>query len=194
MNTPLKTLGFIVSTAIFTMNVSAASARETVIIPLPVNPGVSCEAAINGVTADLAKKGFFIPWQQRIANQTRRIQPGVFRDKDIRESFFDYPPERPEVVAIQLSGDMNKLYAGVMSSPRYMAALSGQIISACNRVGLVTFRHWWEGYIPFGYFSDGSVREFKLVDINPNGTKYMRTIQTRRGATIIFLWGYYFSP
>lgn len=114
-----KTLSFIIATAICTTTTNAAYSRATAVVPLPTNPGISCETGINSVTAELVKRGYFIPWSQRALNEIRLIRPEVLRSKNIRESYFSYPSDRPEEVVIIVSGDPNKLINELVSSPRF---------------------------------------------------------------------------
>jgi hypothetical protein len=187
-----KFIGLGISTAVLTLPAAQAYSKEAAIAPLPAPSGISCENAINQVTADLAKRGYFIPW--RISKPAPKlIQPKVIRDQDsIREGYIGYPPGRPEAVVLSLSGDSTKLYVGLMSSPQLMANIGAKIMSACDQVGLVEFVHWWEGYVPVGYFSDNTARTFQQIDFrDPSRT---RTVETSHGSTTQYQWGFYSSP
>ena len=66
-----------------------------------------------------------------------------------------------------------------MSSPQFLTTLASQIMAACPQVGKVSYYHWFESYIPVGYFSDSTARAFSWVDYDDP-----RVDQ----------WGYYYSP
>jgi hypothetical protein len=116
------------------------------------------------------------------------------RDKNsIQDNYYDYPADRTEAVVFELSGDMDKLYRGLMSSPQFMAILSAQIMSECDQVGLVEFHHWWEGFVPVGYFPDNTARTFTPVEFSSD-SPYQKSIETSNGSRAMYQWGYYFSP
>jgi hypothetical protein len=92
--------------------------------------------------------------------------------------------------AISTIPDKTKLYVGFFNSPRLMTSLAARIISACDRVGLVEYVHWWEGYKPVGYFPDNTVRPFTLSD----SKSHDRLVKTPTGKRYVYEWGYYFSP
>ncbi len=178
--------------AVFSFSPEVAYPDEPAIVQLPdENSNVSCGDAIAAVEADLARREYFIPWDPPI---TSKITPAVKIDKTvIQENYYDYPSERTETVIFKLSGDLNKLYQGLMSSPKFMATLSAQIMAECDQVGLVEFAHWWEGYVPVGYFPDNTARTFTWTD-DHESIAHQRKIETPNGQRLLWQWGYYFSP
>ena len=181
-----------IGAAIFSCLPTIADSSEPAMVQLPKeNSNISCGDAIATVEADLARRGYFIPWDPPI---TSKIMPEVKIDKTaIQENYYDYPPERTETVIFKLSGDLNKLYQGLMSSPKFMATLSAQIMAECEQVGLVEFAHWWEGYVPVGYFPDRTARTFTWVD-DHESIAHQKKIETPNGQRFLWQWGYYFSP
>jgi hypothetical protein len=169
-----------------------AIANESVSIPLASKSSTTCGGSIDSVKAELAQKRFFIPWKTTDRRGGfRTIQPKVMiNDRNIRENHFNYPSDRPRTVRFLLSGDRAKLYVGFFNSPRLMTSLAARIISACDRVGLVEYAHWWEGYKPVGYFPDNTVRPFIISD----SKSHDRLVKTPTGKRYVYEWGYYFSP
>jgi hypothetical protein len=148
---------------------------------LRVSP--DCYAAIQTVEKDLAERNYFIPWY---AEAVGVIQPSVSLDAEyVQKYYYDYPVDRTEKLVFHLSGDANRLYLGIMSSPQFMANRGAQIMEKCPTIGMVSFQHWWEGDVPVGYFPDGSVKAFEWVDL-------FASPHQREDGT--FEWGYYFSP
>jgi hypothetical protein len=170
-------------------------ANESVSIPLTVPANTTCGGAIDGVKADLAKRKFFIPWTSP-RPWLKDIQPKVeINDQSVQETYFNYPSARTRTVRFFLSGNSQKLYNGFFSSPRLMTTLAAGIISACDKVGLVEYVHWYEGYTPVGYFSDNTVRKFTYTDSGRRDTPYTRTIPVNGGKMTkrMFEWGYFYS-
>lgn len=184
----LSVIGVTVFTSLLT-----AHSREPPQVKLPKNSSMSCEEVINSVKIDLVGRGYFIPWKT-LGPQGKLIQPQVLVDKNlIQKNYYDYPVDRSESVVFRLSGDMNKLYSGLMSSPQLMATLSAQIMAECDQVGLVEFAHWFEGFKPVGYFPDNTARTFTWVDPG-SSSPYERSVKTPEGSRVVFQWGYYFAP
>ncbi|MGG6264770.1 hypothetical protein [Leptolyngbya sp. AN10] len=150
----------------------------------------SCESAIASVKSSLVQRGYFIPWKSARRSITPQV---VFDNNGIRNYFYDYPTERTQILTFRLSGDGTRLYQGLMSSPQLMATMSAQIMASCDRVGLVEFAHWHEGYVPVGYFPDRTARTFTWTDLDEN-SPHQRWIKTSNGSRITHQWGYYFSP
>jgi hypothetical protein len=169
-----------------------AIAKEPVSMPLPTQTNTTCEGSIDSVKAELAKKGYFIPWKTG-APWHRTIQPRVeINDSKIREVYFNYPSNRTRMVRFMLSGDLNKLYVGFFNSPRLMTTLAARVISACNKVGLVEYAHWHQEYRGAGYFSDNTVREFTYTDTERIDNPHTRNIKINGGtkSKTLFEWGY----
>lgn len=138
-------------------------------------------------------RGYFIPWKSP-PPLARQIKPRVLLDTNqMQNNHFDYPARRTSTVRFYLSGEMSKLYQGLMSSPQLMTALGAQIIAECDQVGLVEFAHWWEGFVPVGYFPDNTAQTFTWVELDDKSST-QKWIETSRGSTVLFRWGYYFSP
>ena len=139
---------------------SLARSEELISVPLPEKSSLSCYQAIDSVKRELTRRGYFVPVKYR--NEV--IQPKVTVDKDeMQKTFYDYPSERTDTIIFHLSGEMDKLYSGLMSSPHLMTVLSAKIMSGCEHVGLVEFAHWWEGSEYIGYFPDNIARPFTNV-------------------------------
>lgn len=177
------------SIAALTVLPGIAHAQTSGIARIPQS-STRCETAIASVKSSLAQRGYFIPWNAA----GRSIKPQVvFDNNGIRNSYYDYPSGRTQTVGFRLSGDATRLYQGLMSSPQLMATFSAQIMASCDRVGLVEFSHWHEGYVPVGYFPDRTARTFTWTDLDENSPN-QRWIQTTNGSRIQYQWGYYFSP
>lgn len=189
MNSISKILLSSISITALTVLPGIAHAQKTGIARIPQS-SANCETAIASVKSSLAQRGYFIPWK----TPRRLIKPQVvFNNNSIQNYYYDYPTERTRTVTFFLSGDATKLYQGFLSSPQLMATLGAQIMSSCDRVGLVEFSHWHEGYVPVGYYPDLTARTFTWTDIDENNPN-QRWIQTENGSRITYQWGYYFSP
>jgi hypothetical protein len=164
---------------------SAHSTRATVSIPASSNQ--TCQEAINSVGKDLASKGAFVPHNTDLP-QVGRVEPKVSIKKgNFYQNYYDYPTNRPQMVEFILSGEMNRLSQGVMSSPNFLATSTAKIMADCPQVGMVKFQHWWEGFVPVGYFSDSTARTFTWI--NPYNSN-LGEARTRNGK---YQWGYYSS-
>ena len=189
-----KVLFSVIGATVFSILPSVAYSREPGVARLSKNSNIGCEKAINSVKTTLVRRGYFIPWQGRGGSRVGTIKPKLLRDKNsIQDNYYDYPADRTEAVVFELSGDMDKLYRGLMSSPQFMAILSAQIMSECDQVGLVEFHHWWEGFVPVGYFPDNTARTFTPVEFSSD-SPYQKSIETSNGSRAMYQWGYYFSP
>lgn len=81
------------------------------------------------------------------------VYPAVTLDStSIGKYYYGAPPGRPQQLDINLSGDSDKLYQGLLSSPVYLSSLGARIIEACPDIGVVSFNHWHEGGVPVGFF------------------------------------------
>lgn len=182
----------VISTA-FTLVPTISQSKPPAVVQIPKNSTLSCEEAINKVKGDLARRGYFIPWKTN-SSRSGIVKPKIWIETNlIEDNYYNYPIERSEAVVFGLSGDSTKLYQGFMSSPRLMATLAAQIMGNCDRVGLVNFSHWWEGYVPVGYFPDSTARTFTWIDISSD-SPYQKFIETPEGSRVLYQWGYYFSP
>ena len=125
-----------------------------------MSTGSGCNASIELVKSELAKKGFYRPWKQSYYNPPRIGKPRVIIDrKKIGDEFYDFPPGRQIAVTFVL-GEIE----GLFSSPMYMTKLASSIMAECTDVGLVNYAYWWEGPpASVGYFADGTAREFKVI-------------------------------
>lgn len=167
----------------------AAYSHEHVSAPLPQESDLTCNEAVDQAAADLAEKGFFVPWNEPNVGQ---IEPEIAAsDDNIQKFYYNYPPNRTQTITFGLSGDSTALYQGLMNSPQYMSTMAAKIMVECPQVGLVEFSHWWEGVVPVGYFSDNTARPFTWVDdVGFGSSEYTR----QNGSTIQYEWGYFFSP
>lgn len=165
---------------------SAHSTRATVSIP--DNSNQTCEQAIDSVGRDLASKGAFVPHNTDLP-QVGRVEPEVsMKNGNFSQDYYNYPTNRPQMVEFMLSGEMNRLSQGVMSSPDFLATSTAKIMAECPQVGMVNFRHWWEGFVPVGYFSDSTARAFSWVNPYNSNSREARTLNGK------YQWGYYSSP
>lgn len=168
------------------------SAGENRGVKLPEKSGESCGVVIDAVEKDLAQRGYFIEWK---TPEGRTIYPQTeVNAEEIPKYYYDYPENRTETVTFFLAGDSTRLYQGFLSSPVLMATMGAQVMAACESVGKVDFSHWYEGYVPVGYFPDGMVRAFQWEDVSDFDSPNQRQIQTSEGLQIKYKWGYYFSP
>lgn len=193
----------IYSTIAIALTIPAAVtfAREEGLVKLPKKTNTSCEASINSVKSYLIKNGYFS------LKPTAGLSGGVFNsriqtDKNrIRNSYYEYPTVRPELVSIYLAGDSKKVLGTFSRSPQLMVKLGAQIIAGCDRVGMIEFSAPWEEFVrPVGYFPDNTVRTFSWLE-NRDETeirsgKYpnQRILVTPTGSRSIYKWGYYYSP
>ena len=192
------------SVGVYRITISANDTTAAVPTPpttaqSPSSSATNCTEAISGVEDALAEGGYYVPWDTGLPYRPR-VTPAVFlKDDLISSSFYGYPPERLQSVTFRLTGDSTRLYNGIMNSPQLLTSYTSQIMDACTQVGLVQFQHWWEGVVPVGYFSDGSIRQFEWIDIEPaedsapSGLR-VRTVQTSDGPRALYPWGYYYSP
>lgn len=156
---------------------SAAHATTTS-APIPPASKISCPESIDKTRAWLVEKGAFVPY---ISNaRPGRIQPrAIIEAGRYSESYRSYPAQRPDKIVFYLSGDPDRIWQGVLGSGQTLTTFAALMMGSCQRVGLVEYRHWWEGYRPVGYFPDNTARAFTWV----NG------IDPRRET-----WGFYYSP
>lgn len=182
-----------IGTTVLSILPMSVDAREPVKADIPTSSSSSCNTVVNEVAAELEEKGYFVPWQ---TPQNQRIEPEIkVSDDDISNGYYNYPTDRLRTVTFQLSGDMDKLYNELMTSPVFMSTRSAQIMAACPQVGLVEFQHWWEGVVPVGYFTDNTARPFQWIEADYGGSAgpHHRYTETSRGRTLQYEWGYYSS-
>ncbi|PSB56760.1 hypothetical protein C7B77_10785 [Chamaesiphon polymorphus CCALA 037] len=185
------------------MNIPSAVtvAREEGLVKLPKKTNASCEASINSVKNQLIKNGYFS------LKPTAGLSGEVFKsniqiDKNrIRNSYYEYPTARPELVSIHLTSDSKKVLGTFSRSPQLMVNLGAQIIAGCDRVGMVEFSAPWEEFVrPVGYFNDNTVRTFSWIENRDEAEirsgKYpnQRVVVTPTGSMSMYKWGYYYSP
>ena len=155
---------------------------------------VTCAEAQSSVQAQLKSRGFFNPYfkDPRWRNPGM-IYPTVTLDSSsIEKNWYGAPTGRPQRLDINLSGDSDRLYQGLLSSPVYLSFLGARIMEACPDIGMVSFNHWYEGSVPVGYFPDGTARTFQWVDIREG--PHTRQVSGEGGTLTTYEWGYYFSP
>lgn len=159
---------------------TAAYSNDHVSVQVPAGTDISCNDAVDEVAANLAERGFFVPWNDSQASGGR-VEPKIFlSESNISENYINYPPGRTQTIIFSLSGDPTRLYEGLMSSPQFMSTLSAKIMAECSQVGIVEFAHWWEGVAPIGYFTDGTARPFEW--------KYTDWVEIEP-----LEWGYFYS-
>jgi hypothetical protein len=196
-----KVVVFIITTIALTTPSVVTFAREEGIVKLPKRSSMSCESSIDSVKSYLIKNGYFsLKPTTGLSGQV--LQSKIQIDKNrIRNTYYDYPVDRTELVSIYLAGDGNKILGTLGKSPRLMASLGAQIMAGCDRVGMVEFSAPWEEFVrPVGYFADNTVRTFSWLE-NRDETeirsgKYpnQRVVVTPTGSMSIYKWGYYYSP
>jgi len=155
----------------------------------------TCTEAQSSVQSELRSRGFFSPYRANAGSRiARMVYPAITLDStSIGKYYFGAPAGRPQQLDINLSGDSNKLYQGLLSSPVYLSALGARIMEACPDIGLVSFNHWHEGGVPVGYFPDGTARTFRWVDLGEG--PHTRLVPGEGGMNVMqYEWGYYFSP
>lgn len=184
------------STHTQTLSIKNADLPTLTVAQVPDSSSSTCSEAIHNVEIALAEGGYYIPWENPIPSRPTIMPEFRIDDSAIERSYYDYPSDRKQSVTFRLSGDSAKLYRGIMSSPQLLTSYTTQIMAACRQVGLVNYQHWWEGVVPIGYFSDGSVRPFEWVEFRRSGngsepgSPVMREVNGRPS----WRWGYYFSP
>lgn len=155
----------------------------------------TCTEAQSSVQSELRLRGFFSPYRANAGTRiARMVYPTITLDStSIGKYYYGVPPGRPQQLDINLSGDFDKLYQGLLSSPVYLSALGARIMEACPDIGLVSFNHWHEGGVPVGFFPDGTARAFRWVDLGEG--PHTRLVPGEDGMNVMQNeWGYYFSP
>jgi hypothetical protein len=174
----------------------AAPKNEQPIIKLRKSNKI-CQQAINFVEKDLRRRGYFSPNRLSI-NDDRGdlINPQTIREaNDVKDNYYDYPPGRTDSVTFVLTDSSKNPIDNFYSSPRLMTNLAAEVISSCNKVGLIWF-HYYEERGGIGYFPDGTVRIFNSPSsaqgLGECGEfkRYQRTINTPSGTTTVMKWGY----
>ena len=111
----------------------------------------------------------------------------------IAKFYYGVPPGRPQQLDVNLSGDFDKLYQGLLASPVYLSSLGARIMEACPDIGIVSFNHWHEGVVPVGFFPDNTARTFRWVDLTEG--PHSRMLPGEDGMNVLqHEWGFYFSP
>jgi hypothetical protein len=155
----------------------------------------TCAQAQSTVQEELRTRGFFSPFMANAGTRiARTVYPTMTLDStSIGKYYYGTPPARTQQLDINLSGDSDKLYQGLLSSPVYLSYLGARIMEACPDIGLVSFNHWHEGGVPVGLFPDNTARTFQWVDFAEG--PHTRTISGEDGMNVMqYEWGYYFSP
>lgn len=150
----------------------------TTLDPIPSSSQISCQQSINKTRVWLVEKEAFIPFTT--TTRPGRIQPRVtIENGNYSQTYRTYPSSRPEKIVFYLSGDASRIWQGVLGSPKTLSTFAAIMMAACPRVGLVEYRHWYEGYLPVGYFADNTARAFTWVQYD----------DPRRDT-----WGFFYSP
>ncbi len=160
-------------------------------VRLPESSGAGCDAAIEGVKKDLARRGLFIKWRNA---RGKTMYPRIDRDGDfIGKYYYDAPADRSERVMFSLTGVAPGLHQGLLASPVLMAKLGSQVMADCPTVGMVSFYDGWESSVPVGYFPDGTVKRFKWVEMDPDNP-HQRWNLKAKGSKVKYEWGFYYTP
>ena len=166
-----------------TANSSYGYSRAPVPVKVPEDSNKSCEEAINAVEAELAEKGFFVPWEHKFGERSVSFSPKLTISRDeIGRSYYNYPQNRPHSITFFLSGEASRVES-LLGSPQLMAIYSAQIMSDCYQIGLINFNHWWEGYIPVGYFPNDTAKMFTYINRSPRDFE----------GPAVYQWGTYYS-
>lgn len=155
----------------------------------------TCAQAQSSVQEELRARGFFSPFRANSGTRmARTVYPTMTLDStSIEKYYYGAPQGRPQQLDINLSGDSDKLYQGLLSSPVYLSSLGARVMEACPDIGLVSFNHWHEGGVPVGFFPDNTARTFRWVDLTEG--PHTRTVSGEDGMNLMqYEWGYYFSP
>ena len=175
----MRPLGPLLSSIALVLALTSPAQSTETSVPIPTHSNRTCQQAVDFVGRELASKGAFAPFNTHVV-PGGRVEPRVsIENGNFSQHYHSYPTNRPQQVKFILSGDAERLWLGVMSSPQFLTTLASQIMAACPKVGLVDYQHWWESHVPVGYFADGTARAFSWVDYDdPRRTQ----------------WGYYYSP
>jgi hypothetical protein len=176
---PLRSVGTACTKAFLLLLTFANSGHATTTSePLPRISLISCQQSIDKTREWLVSKQAFIPF---ISNtRPRRIEPRVtIEDGDYSQRYRTYPSARPEKIVFFLSGDADRIWQGVLGSPQTLTTFASLMMASCPRVGLVEYRHWWEGYLPVGFFPDNTAKAFTWVDASDSRVRD---------------WGFFYSP
>lgn len=159
---------------------------DGLMVYLPQNNKLTCQQSIDSVKAELIKRKYFVDYKD--ANYGL-IKPKLVINNDrIKQEYYEYPKNRTKTIVFQLSGNFDAV-SDFLRSRKLMESLTARILGSCQDFGLVEYVHWYEGYVPVGYFPDNSVRTFTwMIDIDDS--EYSRS---DNGYTK-YQWGYYFSP
>ena len=155
----------------------------------------TCAQAQSSVQKELRARGIFSPFMANAGSRmARTVYPTMTLDStSIGKYYYGTPPGRQQQLDINLSGDSDKLYQGLLSSPVYLSSLGARIMEACPDIGLVSFNHWHEGGVPVGFFPDDTARTFRWVDLTEG--PHTRTVSGEDGINVMqYEWGYYVSP
>lgn len=163
------------------------------------NSNKTCQQAIKHVEGDLRRRGYFSPNRLSI-NDDRGdlINPQTIREaNDVKDNYYDYPPGRTDAVQFVLTDSSKNPIDNFHASPRLMTNLAAEVISSCNKVGLVRF-YYYEESVPIGYFSNRTVREFtsprpgQSLGLGDCGEfeRFQRNIETPSGTRTLMKWGY----
>ena len=166
-----------------TTNSSYGYSHEPVPVEVPEDSSKTCEESIDAVKVELAEKGFFVPWEHTFGERTVAFSPKLTTStSEIGKSYYGYPQNRPHSVTFYLSGEASQVES-LLGSPQLMAIYSARIMADCSQVGLIKFNHWWEGYVPIGYFPNNTAKMFTYVDRSPRDFT----------EPAIYQWGTYYS-
>ncbi|AFY27487.1 hypothetical protein [Cyanobium gracile] len=146
--------------------------------PLPPVSLISCQQSIDKTREWLVSKQAFIPF----VSNTRpgRIEPRLtIENGNYSQLYRTYPSGRPKKIVFYLSGDADRIWQGVLGSPQTLTTFASLMMASCPRVGLVEYRHWWEGYLPVGFFPDNTAKAFTWVDASDSRVRD---------------WGFFYSP
>lgn len=134
---------------------------DGLMIYLSQNNKLTCQQSIDSVKAELVKRKYFVNYNHP---HSGLIKPKLVINNDgIKQGYYDYPKNRTKTVVFHLSGNFDAI-SDFLRSRKLMESFTARILSSCQDFGLVEYVHWYEGYVPVGYFSDDSVRTFIWFD------------------------------
>lgn len=192
----------VISTIALIIPATVVYSRAEGRVNLPRKSNMTCQQSIDSVKKYLIKNGYYSlkPTPGLSAGEVFNSKIKIDKNR-IRNSYYDYPIDRTELVSIYLAGDAKKVLRNFGSSQQLMASLSAQIIAGCDRVGMVEFSAPWEEFVrPVGYFPDNTVRTFSWIESRDESEirtgKYpnQRVVVTPTGSISMYKWGYYYSP
>jgi hypothetical protein len=102
----------------------------------------------------------------KVRNQIEESKSNVVNIDRYEHRYTDYPSNRHLAYSFWLTGSG---VSNIINSPVFLTALSTDIFSNCNTVGIVKFGFYQsENVVTYGFMKNGSVKKFKCIDANRN--------------------------